>query len=148
MCSTLLHSVIVDPTLLGFTLLYSTRLCFHKQTPMTTPCFIVCFLVSGAMAKRRAEIEEEQELEEERMKNARLSVSNEGDGESKGRVESTGGDGDVEMKEERQGEVTEKVRKRSESRDPENGVREERSVQEERQAEGVETMEEEDGEID
>ena len=78
----------------------------------------------------------------------RLSVSNEGDGENKARVENTGGDGDVEMKEERQGEVTEKVRKRSESRDPENGVQEEQSVQEERQAEVVEAMEEEDGEID
>lgn len=100
------------------------------------------------MAKRRAEIEEEQELEEERIKNARLSVSNEGDGESKARVESTGGDGEVEMTEERQGEVTEIVRGRSESRDTENGVREERSVQEERQAGGVEAMEEEHGEID
>ena len=101
------------------------------------------------MAKRRAEIEEEQELEEERIKNARLSVSNEGDSESKARVESTGdGDGEVEMTEERQGEVTEIVRGRSESRDTENGVREERSVQEERQAGGVEAMEEEHGEID
>lgn len=105
--------------------------------------------VKRAMAKRRAEIEEEQELEEERIKNARLSVSNEGDSESKARVESTGGgDGEVEMTEERQGEVTEIVRGRSESRDTENGVREERSVQEERQAGGVEAMEEEHGEID
>lgn len=100
------------------------------------------------MAKRRAEIEEEQEQEEEIMKNARLSVPATGEGESKGRVESTDGGGDVEMKEDRQGEVTEKGRKQSESRDPENGVREERSAQEERQAEGVENMEEEDGEID
>ena len=116
---------------------------------MTALFIIVCFLFSGAMAKRRAEIEEEQELEEERIKNARLSVSNEGDSESKARVESTGGgDGEVEMTEERQGEVTEIVRGRSESRDTENGVREERSVQEERQAGGVEAMEEEHGEID
>lgn len=35
------------------------------------------------------------------MKNVRLFVFNEGDGESKVRVESIGGDGDVEMKEER-----------------------------------------------
>lgn len=104
------------------------------------------------MAKRRAEIEEEQELEEERIKNARLSVSNEGESEVKGRVESieggNDGNGDVEMKDESRGEAAEKERKRSESRDPENGVHEERSAREERQADKVDNMEEEDGEID
>ena len=107
-------------------------------------------LVSGAMAKRRAEIEEEQELEEERMRNARLSVSNEGESASKERMEvgesETGGD--VEMAEERQGVVSGKGRKRSESRDPENGVREERSVREERPDDGLENMDEEEGEVD
>lgn len=101
------------------------------------------------MAKRRAEIEEEQELEEEQMKNTRLSVSNEGEIESKGeRVESTDGGRDVEMKEESQEEVPGRQRKKSEGRDPENGVKEERNIQEERHAVGVENMEEDVGEID
>lgn len=102
------------------------------------------------MAKRRAEIEEEQELEEERMRNARLSVSNEGESANKEGMEvgesKTGGD--VEMAEETQGVVSEKGRKRSESRDPENGVRDERSVREERPDDGLENMDEEEGEVD
>jgi len=102
--------------------------------------------VKRAMAKRRAEIEEEQELEEERIRNARLSVSNEG--ESKGREEG----GDVEMTEETQeGGEGGKGRKRSENRDPENGIREEKSAREERQErqeDGVENMDEEEGEVD
>lgn len=103
------------------------------------------------MAKRRAEIEEEQEQEEERMRNARLSVANEGESVSKGRVDSVEGDvdGDVEMiEEESHGEVREKRRKRSESKDAENEVREERGVREERDGERIENMEEEEGEID
>ena len=102
------------------------------------------------MAKRRAEIEEEQELEEERMRNARLSVANEGESVSKGRVDSVEGDadGDVEMAEESNGEVGEKRRKRSESKDTENGVKEERGVREQRERERIENMEEEEGEID
>ena len=70
---------------------------------------------------------------------------------SKGRVDSVEGDvdGDVEMvEEESHGEVREKRRKRSESKDAENGVREERCVREERDGERIENMEEEEGEID
>ena len=108
------------------------------------------FVFTGAMVKRRAEIEEEQELEEERMRNARLSVTNEGESVSKGRVDSVEGaaEGDVEMAEESPGEKGEKERKRSESRDPKNGLREERSAREEWQEDTVENMEEEEGEVD
>ena len=118
-------------------------------------CFLRLFITRtlfflGAMAKRRAEIEEEQELEEERMRNARLSVANEGESVSKGRVDSVEGDadGDVEMAEESNGEVGEKRRKKSESKDTENGVKEERGVREQRERERIENMEEEEGEID
>lgn len=120
----------------------------NPATEDTIKNIVVCFL--GAMAKRRAEIEEEQEQEEERVRNARLSVTNEGESVSKGRVDSVEGDadGDVEMAEESHGEVREKRRKRSESKDPENGVVEERGVREEREGERIENMEEEEGEID
>lgn len=102
------------------------------------------------MVKRRAEIEEEQDLEEERMRNARLSVSNEGESASKGRLESTESatGGDVEMIDETQGGVGEKGWRRSESKDLDNGVREERSVREEREEDRVEHMDEEEGEVD
>lgn len=106
--------------------------------------------VKRAMAKRRAEIEEEQEQEEERMRNARLSVSNEGESGFKGGGEGVENatEGDVEMAMEAE-EVGQKGRKRSESRDPENGLREERSAREEKKQEDrVECMDEEDGEVD
>ncbi|XP_068731139.1 pinin-like [Montipora capricornis] len=112
--------------------------------------------VKRAMAKRRAEIEEEQELEEERIKNARLSVSNEGDSVSKGRGE--GGDilteGDVEMREERPRvfgeEEEEETGKWSQGVNPENGVGEERRAREEQQNDRVEMKDEDDeeGEVD
>lgn len=107
--------------------------------------------VKRAMAKRRAEIEEEQELEEEKIRNARFSVSNEGETESKGKGEGTENvaDGDVEMREEMPTVLSGKDEgKRSRSRDPENGVGEERRVREKQQDHSVENMDEEEGEVD
>lgn len=103
------------------------------------------------MAKRRAEIEEEQEVEEEKIRNARFSVSNEGETESKGKGEGTENvaDGDVEMREEVPTVLSGKDEgKRNRSRDPENGVGEERRVREKQQDHSGENMDEEEGEVD
>ena len=129
--------------------LQDSHLCLAKRLSTTLPDLTKTFF-PGAMVKRRAEIEEEQDLEEERMRNARLSVSNEGESASKGRLESTESatGGDVEMIDETQGGVGEKGWRRSESKDLDNGVREERSVREEREEDRVEHMDEEEGEVD
>ena len=117
---------------------------------------IFCVSSLGAMAKRRAEIEEEQELEEETLRTTRLSVSNEGEVVGKGSVETKDCADDVEMEEEAEGMRVKKDRKSSKNREhsamensPENGdVEQKRSGRDGRKADVVEDMEEEEGEIE